>query len=99
MEFRIDIAYGYMYIYKEKMRERERLGYGLDDRGSVSGRAVMSIIYSVACGTVVGSTFPGALTLRLRRQGVRLAARLPLVPGLGVHGAVPPLPASSWRVV
>jgi hypothetical protein len=31
--------------------------------------------------------------------GVVLAARLRLVPGLGVRGAVPPLPASSWRVV
>jgi hypothetical protein len=56
----------------------------------------MSIIYAVACGTAVGSTFPGALMGRL---GVELAARLRLVPGLGVRGAVPSLPASSWRVV
>jgi hypothetical protein len=76
-----------------------RVGYGLDDRGSVSGRAVMSIIYAVACGTTVGSTFPRALTLRLGRLGVGLAARLHLVPGLGMRGAVPPLPASSWRDV
>jgi hypothetical protein len=83
----------YIYIYKE------RLGYGLDNRGSVSGRAVMSIIYAVAYGTAVGSTFPGALTLRLGRLGVGLAASLRLVRGLGVRGAMLPLPASSWRVV
>jgi hypothetical protein len=81
------------------VRERERVGYGLDDRGLVSGRTVMSIIYAVACGTAVGSTFSGALALRLGRLGVGLAARLRLVPGLGVRGAVPPLPASSWSVV
>jgi hypothetical protein len=84
-------------MYKEIVRER--LGYGLDYRGSVSGRAVMSIIYAVAYGTVVGSTFPGALTLPLGRLGVGLAARLRLVPTLGMRGTVPPLPASSWRVV
>jgi hypothetical protein len=59
----------------------------------------MSIIYAVACGMAVGSTFLGALALRLGRLGVGLAARFRLVPGLGVRGAVPPLPASSWRVV
>jgi hypothetical protein len=84
-------------VYKDLARER--LGYMLDARGSVSGRAVTSIIHAVACGTAVGSTSPGALTLRLGRLGVGLAARLYLVPGLGMHGAVPPLPASSWRVV
>jgi hypothetical protein len=62
-------------------------------------RAVMSIIYAVVCGTAVGSPFPGALTLRLGRLGVGLTARFRLVPGLGMRGAVPPLPASSWRVV
>jgi hypothetical protein len=81
------------------MEFRIDIGYGLDDRGSVSGRAVMSIIYAVACGTAVGSTFPGAFTLRLGRLGVGLAAPLHLVPGLGLRGAVLPLPASSWRVV
>jgi hypothetical protein len=85
----------YLYMYKE----RERLGYGLDDRDSVSGESVISIIYAVACGTAVGSTFPGALALRLGRLGVGLDARLRLVPGLGARGAVPPLPAFSWRVV
>jgi hypothetical protein len=70
-----------MYVYKEIVRERERLGYWLDDRGSVSGRAVISVIYAVACGTAVGSTFPGALTLRLGQLGVGLAARLRQVPG------------------
>jgi hypothetical protein len=89
----------YIYIYREREREREKLGYVLDDRGSLSGRAVMCIIYAVACGTAVGFTFPGALTLLLVRLGVRLAARLRPVPGLGIRGAVPPLPASSWRVV
>jgi hypothetical protein len=59
----------------------------------------MSITYTVACGTAVGSTFPGALTLLLGRLGVGLAARLHLVPGLGIRGVVPPLPASSLRVV
>jgi hypothetical protein len=46
-----------------------------------------------------GSTFPGALILRLGRLGVGLAARFHLVPGLGMRGAVPPLPASSCRVL
>jgi hypothetical protein len=59
----------------------------------------MSIIYAVACGTAVASTFPGARTLRLGRLGVELATRLRLVPGLGARGVVPPLPASSWGVV
>jgi hypothetical protein len=58
----------------------------------------MSIIYSIVCVTAVGPTFPGALTLRLGRLGVGLAARLRLVPGLGVRGAVPPVRPSSWRV-
>jgi hypothetical protein len=89
----------YKLIYIYKYSERERQVDGLDDRGSVSDRAVMSIIYAVACGTAVGSTFPGALTLWWGRLGVGLAARLRLVPGLGVRGAVPPLSASSWRVV
>jgi len=48
----------------------------------------MSIIYAVACGTVVGSTFPGALTLQLGRLGVGLATRLRPASGLGVRGAV-----------
>jgi hypothetical protein len=48
----------------------------------------MSIIDAVAWGTAVGSTFSRALTLRLGRLGVRG----------GMRGAVPPLPASSWRV-
>jgi len=78
--------------------KRQRLGYGLDDRGSVSDRALMSIICAVGCGTAVGSTFPGALTLRLGLLGVGLAARLHLVQGLGMRGAEPPLPASSFRV-
>jgi hypothetical protein len=91
--------YIYMCVYKKIVRERERLGYGLNDQGSISSRAVMSIIYAVACGTAVASTFPGALTLRLGRLGVGLAARLLLVPGLGVRGALPLVPASSWRVV
>jgi hypothetical protein len=98
------ILYGILYrhwidLYIYIRSERERLGYGLGERGSVSGRAVMFIIYAVACGTAVGSVFPGALTLRLGWLGVGLAARLRLVPGLGVRGAVPPFPASSWRVV
>jgi hypothetical protein len=59
----------------------------------------MSIIYAVACGTAVGSKFPGALALRLGWLDVGLTARLHLVPGLGLHRAVPPLPASSWGVV
>jgi hypothetical protein len=44
MEFLIDIGYvyTYIYIYKQIARERERLVYGLDDRGSVSCRAVVS---------------------------------------------------------
>jgi hypothetical protein len=94
MEFRIDIGYIYIHIYIYKNREKS-FGYGPDDRDLVSGRAVMSIIYAIACGTAVGSTFPGALTLQLGRMGVGLAARFLLVPGLGVRGAVPPFPASS----
>jgi hypothetical protein len=107
MEFRIDIEYVCVYvcmcvriyIYIERERERERLGYGLDDRGSVSGRVVMSIIYAVASRTAVGSTFPGALTLQLKRLGVKLTTHFHLVPRLRMRGAVPPLPTSSWRVV
>jgi hypothetical protein len=99
MEFRIDVAYVYIYIHTHTHKDIEALGYGLDDRDSVADRAVMSVIYAVACGTAVGSTFPGALTLRLGRLGVWLAARLHLVPELRMRGAVPPLPASSLRVV
>jgi hypothetical protein len=77
MEFRIDMD-TFIYIYKE----RERLGYGLDDRASASGGAVISIIYAVACGTAVGSSFPRALTLRLKRLGVKLTTHLHLVPRL-----------------
>jgi hypothetical protein len=82
MEFRIDIGYVYVYIYTYIEIVRERLGYGLDYRGSVSGRAVMSIIYAVACGTAVGSTFPGALTLRLGLLGEGLCLLSPLLHGL-----------------
>jgi hypothetical protein len=60
---------------------RERLGYGLDDRGSVSGRAVVYYLRHCVrdgCGLHVS----GALTLRLGRLGVGLAAHLHLVPGL-----------------
>jgi hypothetical protein len=37
-----------MFIYTEREIVREKLGYGLDDRCSVSGRAVMFIIYAIA---------------------------------------------------
>jgi hypothetical protein len=35
----------------------------------------------------------------VRTAGRGAGRPLRLVPGLGVRGAVPPLPASSWRVV
>jgi hypothetical protein len=87
-----------MYVCKEIVREREtRLRAGRPGFGFRQGGDVYYLRRRVRDGC--GAHLSGGSYLRLGRLDVGLAARLRLVPGLGVRGAVSPLPASSWRVV
>jgi hypothetical protein len=76
----------------------QRLGYGLDDRGSTPGRlknGIFFLLHRVQTGSVVN---PASFSVGKTAGGVKLTSHLRLAPKLRMRGTTSPFThISSWR--
>ena len=64
--------------------------FDLDYQGDVSIRTALQLSLNIPAVKVLDEVGPARLAVRLRRAGVALASRVPLVPGGGVN------PSTTW---
>jgi hypothetical protein len=80
------------------------LGYRLDDRGVEPRQGLGIFLFTTASRPALGPTqpsiqwVPGALSLGVKRPGVKLTTRLHLVPRSRMHGAILPLLLYAFMV-